>query len=322
MNNSLKDNLMCEVANMYYFKDMTQADIAKSLFISRSSVSRLLKTARDKGLVEIKIHYSSERCYYLEELLCSQFKLKEAYIYDHGNAAQDQVFLSLCGHVADYLRSNVKDCSVIGVSRGTVMEGVLNSMSPCEPRRDDLKLVQMHGCESTSESSRSSENLMRRMLHLCGGTAYYLNAPLYLKSAALRKELESEPAIQRTLELISKVELVVTGVGALTNDWRNTSFLPKYLEEKTILELIDMHSVGHIFGQFFDINGKRIDHSINYRCLGVKFEDLYVIPRVVAAVYGAERAESALGALRGGLTSVLFADRACAERVLELNKTL
>lgn len=312
MNSSLRDNLMCEIANMYYFKDMTQADIAKRLFISRSNVSRLLKAARDKGLVEIKIHYSSQRCYYLEELISSQFGLREVYIYDHGAAAQDQVFYSLCCHVANYLHSYIKECSVIGVSRGTVMEGVLNNMSPCEPRCEDIKLVQMHGCESTSESSRSSEDLMRRMLHLCGGTAYYLNAPLYLNSPELREQLEHEPTIRRTLELISQVELVVTGIGALTADWRNTSFLAKYLDETTILELIGLNCVGHIFGQFFDVNGRRIDHSINDRCLGVRFEDISTIPRVVAAVYGAERGACTLGALRGGLASVLFADRACA----------
>lgn len=322
MNSNLKDNLMCEIANMYYFKDMTQAEIAKRLFISRSNVSRLLKAARERGLVEVKIHYSSERCYYLEELISSRFGLREVYIYDHGNAAQEQVFYSLCCHVANYLHSSIRDCSIVGVSRGTVMDGVLNNMPFCEPRREDLKLVQMHGCESTSESSRSSENLMRKMLNLCGGTAYYLNAPLYLNSPELRAQLEREPTIQRTLELISEVELVVTGIGALTDDWRRTSFLAEYLEESTILELIGLNSVGHIFGQFFDANGRRIDHSINDRFLGVRFEDISAIPCVVAAVYGAERAASILGALRGELVSVLFADRACAERVLELSKSV
>lgn len=320
MTTDVKDNLICEIANMYYFQDMTQAEIAKRLFISRSNVSRLLKSARNRGLVEIKIHYSSERCYYLEEMIGSQFGLKEVYIYDHGDANQEQVFNSLCSHIANYLHSNIKEWSVVGVSRGTVMEGVLNNMTYCEPSRDNLKLVQMHGCESTSESSRSSEDLMRRMLRLCGGTAYYLNAPLYLNSADLRAQLEQEPSIQKTLQLISQVELVITGIGALTDNWRKTSFLAKYLDETTILELIAMNSVGHIFGQFFDAYGRRINHSINYRCLGVHFDDICKIPHVVAAAYGEDRGISTLGALRGGLISVLFADRACAEKILELNK--
>ena len=79
--------------------------------------------------------------------------------------------------------------------------------------------------------------------------------------------------------------------------------------------------MGHIFGQFFDVNGRRIDHSINDRCLGVRLKTYRLFPRVVAAVYGAERGACTLGALRGGLASVLFADRACAEKVLELNKS-
>lgn len=320
MNSEQKNSLICEVANMYYNKGMTQAEIAKVMYISRTSISRLLQAGRDIGLIEIKIHPSSERCYYLEDLLCTRLNLKAAYIYDFGNAEKEQVFDALCERVSSYLGANMEENTVFGISRGAVMARVLDTFKPLEPKHAGLRFVQMHGGESTSESSSSSEDLMRRMLALCGGTAYYLNAPLYLKSEALRKELETEPSIRRTLELISQTEIVVTGIGALTDNWRETSFLSKYLDEETICELIRLNCVGHIFGQFFDINGHQVDHSINFRCLGVHFENIPRIPQVIASVNGPDRVKACLGALRGRLINVLFTDRDSAERILEMDR--
>ena len=42
----MKKKLILEAANFYYLKDMTQIEIASTLGISRSKVSRLLKEAK------------------------------------------------------------------------------------------------------------------------------------------------------------------------------------------------------------------------------------------------------------------------------------
>jgi len=48
-------------ATMYYLQDMTMEAIARHLRTSRSTVSRLLKRARDTGLVEIRLRAESSR---------------------------------------------------------------------------------------------------------------------------------------------------------------------------------------------------------------------------------------------------------------------
>lgn len=47
--------LLVKIAQMYYEKDMTQSEISKALNIYRTSISRLLKKARDEGIVKITI---------------------------------------------------------------------------------------------------------------------------------------------------------------------------------------------------------------------------------------------------------------------------
>lgn len=47
--------LLYKVANLYYIEDLKQESIARRLKISKYTVSRVLKRARDNGLLKIKV---------------------------------------------------------------------------------------------------------------------------------------------------------------------------------------------------------------------------------------------------------------------------
>ena len=48
-------DLMTEVAMLYYLENVTQEAIAKRFDLSRAKDSRLLKRARDEGIVEVLV---------------------------------------------------------------------------------------------------------------------------------------------------------------------------------------------------------------------------------------------------------------------------
>ena len=54
-------DLLARVASLYYEDNLTQAEISRHVHTSRSTVSRLLRQARDSGIVEITIHYPWRR---------------------------------------------------------------------------------------------------------------------------------------------------------------------------------------------------------------------------------------------------------------------
>ena len=62
-----KRNMLASVANLYYNVEMTQNQIAERLFTSRSKISRMLKEARQLGIVEIKIFVPWDRNVELEQ---------------------------------------------------------------------------------------------------------------------------------------------------------------------------------------------------------------------------------------------------------------
>ena len=62
-----KRNMLASVANLYYNVEMTQNQIAERFFTSRSKISRMLKEARQLGIVEIKILEPWDRNVELEQ---------------------------------------------------------------------------------------------------------------------------------------------------------------------------------------------------------------------------------------------------------------
>ena len=66
-------------ASMYYLQDMKMEVIARQLGTSRSTVSRLIKRARDSGLVEITLRPASTRAPGLGQLIGARFGIS-AYV--------------------------------------------------------------------------------------------------------------------------------------------------------------------------------------------------------------------------------------------------
>lgn len=48
-------SLLADVAEMYYLEQKNQAEIAKTIGVTRSMISRMLTEARESGIVEIRI---------------------------------------------------------------------------------------------------------------------------------------------------------------------------------------------------------------------------------------------------------------------------
>ena len=62
-----KWSILATVANLYYNSEMTQNEIADRMYTSRSKISRMLKEARELGIVEISIKEPWERDLNLEK---------------------------------------------------------------------------------------------------------------------------------------------------------------------------------------------------------------------------------------------------------------
>ncbi len=55
-----KTELMYRIAELYYMDELKQESIARRLNISKYKVSRMLKKAKEKGVIQIKIIRSDD----------------------------------------------------------------------------------------------------------------------------------------------------------------------------------------------------------------------------------------------------------------------
>ena len=70
-----KKNMLAKVAYLYYFEEKTQNEIAEQLKIYRTTVSRMIKQAKDEGIVKIEIQEFNTQIYALERHMKSKYKL-------------------------------------------------------------------------------------------------------------------------------------------------------------------------------------------------------------------------------------------------------
>lgn len=100
-------NLLTEISVAYYQDGATQEEISKRFGLSRVKIGRLLKRARDQGIVEIKVKYHPVFGAKLEEQLKERFGLKRALIALDQPTENEQRAL-LAGVVSTYLSTTLK----------------------------------------------------------------------------------------------------------------------------------------------------------------------------------------------------------------------
>ena len=123
-----KRNMLASVANLYYNAEMTQNQIAERFFTSRSKISRMLKEARQLGIVEIKILEPWDRNVELEQEFMRRFALKDVRVISVKEANNTMVLQKLGEVAAYYLDNLLNDNMILGISWGNTIEPTLVRM--------------------------------------------------------------------------------------------------------------------------------------------------------------------------------------------------
>lgn len=309
-------SLLSEIAQMYYVLGLSQNEIANRLHISRSNISRLLSKAKECGIVDIKVHFPSVRCYQLEDGIREKFDLDQVFVYNIDSNDNSLVFDTITHYAAEYIDSLFHEGMSIGVTRGSIFAGILKWLKIQNPRDLDLKLIQLSGAEAEPNPKTDSGDLIREMIRVFNGKAYYLNAPLYVESDTVRDVLEKEPNIHETLTQAAKCDIIITGIGYISDSGDvSYSVWNQYLSKQDISEIVKLKGVGHLFFRIYDVHGNLIKHPVNDRVISVRPESVSN-SNVIAIAFGKERFKAVFGALQQHVIKTLFLDRSCAEELL------
>lgn len=308
-----KRSLLAAVANLYYCSDLTQNEIAERLYISRPKVSRMLKEARELGIVEISIHEPWERNLDYEQRLRNAFGLENVRVVVSQNSGKEKETEKIAEAVSYYLDSVVKPGMVLGISWGNTLYHIVKHISTNNRKNIPVTVVPIMGAANIKSPEKDAMDLAKDLASAYGGKYYYIYAPLFVKDKALRDNLVREANIQNVLELSARADIILTSVGSIVyKSWSD------YLSKKTLETLEQKGAVGHMGGHFFDREGQELATSLAEKMIGIHLTDIRQCRDVVCAVCGESKAEAVLGALRGGLINTLIIDENCAGRVLDM----
>ncbi len=308
--------LLAKAAHLYFVDDRSQDDVATILGTTRSNVSRMLKQARDLGIVEIRIVDPTRRDQALESALRERFGLADARVLAAGG---DSDVLAAVGRLAArWLDETLGDGQVVAMSWGQTLQAVVRAVDGVSRR--DVEVVQLVGGLSALDSALTGQELVRELSERMGARHRYLHAPALFGSAEALTLMLREPAIAAALDVAKAADIALVGIGATGIGSSRVLVDALGLSPEQRAEFDASGAVGDVCARFYDLSGQAIRSVVNERVLAVTLDDLRAIPTVAGVAAGLEKAPGILGALRGRIIDVLICDQAAARSVLALDR--
>ena len=311
--------LLGEVARLYYVNDFTQQHIADRIGVSRTNVSRMLREARDRGLVEIKIHTPLNVVNDLQEELMTRLGLRECLVLEGSRLGGDAAELTdtagrLSALGAGYLQETITDRSIVGVSWSSTVYHVVSAQHLQEKR--GVTAVQLMGSIGGSITELDGVSITGRLADVLGGKAQYLHAPMLVASAPVCEALMQDPHISQTLEVARNADTMVVSVGVISRN--SGQYRTGYLDDEDLEYIREQGAVGDICGSYFARDGSPVRLEMNERTIAIEFEEMKAIPNRIGVSGGPNKALPNVGAVRAGLLNVLITDEDTARGMLDI----
>lgn len=306
-----------QVAHMYYDLGMLQPEIADKMFFSRSKVSRMLKRAREMGIVQITVKQFFDRVPAIEKAVCSKFGLEDAIIISSFGENNTDSFDALSEIGGEYVSGLIHGNCSMGITRGTSVFRLIQHLH--KKNECDLKVVQLMGSSTAEFQSEETQNIMNDVINIFGGNAYYLNTPLYIDDLYAKNILLQDGTVRAVFNAMENCDIMLSGIGMLDSVTISRPNWHSYMTTRHIEEMHAKKAVGSMCGQYFDINGNIIPCEWNAKIMAASLDIFKEADTSIAIAAGPEKAMSMLGALRGGFMNVLMTDVVTISNILELS---
>lgn len=309
---------LAHIASLYYDQNKSQQEIAEEFGVSRSAVSRFLTEAREKGIVEIIVHYPWRTSPQLEQALVSTFNLKAARVLQREQKSYEEMLQGLGILAAQHLDNILQDGMIIGISWGSALYQMIRAMRPRS--LPGVEIVQVIGATGAQVVPTDGPILAQLLSNRLGGFARYMHAPLIVENEAGRDILLQDRNIRETISRARQADIMLVGIGTPNSDLYSL-LRAGYVDETEAQCIRETGVVGDICGQHYSLTGEWLDIDINRRAVGITLDVLAGIDRVIGVAGSSQKGAAILGALRGRYINVLITDDQAAQKVLALTES-
>ena len=295
-----------KIAMLYYLKDLDQDEIAKRLGLSRQSVSRHLRRARDLGIVQFKINSPTEVTFAEQELeLETAFGLKAAVIAPVNLNVDDLIKEAIGEYAAGFVEQNVGDGDVLGVSWSSTVYACAKNLKNTGVK--DLTICQLNGSMDVADFSTRAEFIISKI-------AAVFKARTSVDSPEILNSIMADTRIRNSFDIAQRATVGIFGIGSINQE--SSLYQTGYMSPRILDELRARKAVGDIAGHFFDARGEICDQLLESRTLAVPKSAFGTMRLSIALAGGAQKLEAIEGALAGKWCNVLVTDEITAQSLL------
>ena len=314
---SVHYELMIRAAYYYYQREYTQTKIAEMLGVSRLTLGRILKEARETGVVKIQISdpRNLTSLLELESGLCDRFGLENAIVSDPIGRSSDDINRTIASSAAQYVSRTIRSGMKLSLSWGRTLDIMVDMLQPDRTIKD-LEISALIGGANTTDTYVQSGMLASRFLSGYSGKGYVINAPFICQSEEVGLSMRNEPGVRDVLEKGAASDIAIIGIGERPS-FDNKYWARKNYDNETLKAIIRSGAVGDICGCYIDEDGNPCCPEINRRLVGISIDGLKKHRYVVAVAGGEGKVDSIKAALKRGFIKLLITDCRTAEEILK-----
>lgn len=306
-----------KAAYLYYYDNLSQNEVAEQLNISRPTLNKLLKEARQEGMVKIEIYdyRNHSNLIKLERQLCDKFGLKDAKLVDSftddSNINKDRISKA----AAVYFNKIIRSGMCIGIGWSTIMENMANYIAPLK-NITNAEFVTLLGGSGNLDFQINANQLNERIARLYYNSSIHnIYAPIFANDPVLYTALMEEKSLKRVMNKMRDLDIALVGVGG--GDSSSTAMMTLSVSKDYIKDISKEDAVGNICARFFDINGTICVKGLYDKTISIPLEVLKKTPTIVAMASGQDRVKALIGAARGGYYNILISDENTAKAMLD-----
>lgn len=304
------DRLRLRAAWMYHVEEMTQSAIAEALGIGRVTVVRLLSDARNLHEVRITLSRGVSELTALEMALERAFGIGEAVVAPTSSKDADptRMIAAATGQfVSEFLQPRMK----IGVGWGRTLMQSLAFIS--DRQVPDMAVVSLLGGIVRAKQYNPTE-FAWQFSRLLQSECFLLPAPALVDSVETKRALIERCGLSEIFEVARSLDAVLLSVGGMTPD--ATAYRFGYFSEQDRLALIKEGAVGDLLYNFYGLDGRLVDHSINERVMAIPLESIASAPSRILTSGGPGKIDAIIGAIRLVRPTVFITDEVTASSIL------
>ena len=303
---------LADIAELYYLERLTQQQIAERTGITRSTISRMITEASERGIVRFTIERPIEVDAVRAGALVDRFSPLEHATVLTTPSRSERLIATLGRGAAGAIDQYVSDGSVIGVTWGRSLGEMVSNVA-VQPLRD-VVVVQLAG--AVAAESGSPAEVVQQLAAKLGAQVITLNSPYVVETKEMAASLRSDPTNHVAIDTGRQADIAVIGIGS--NDERASSLVAGgHLSRRELRELGAAGAIGDAGGHPITADGSAVPGDFSLRLVGIDRRSLLDIPVRLAVAGGPEKVAAIRAAIRGGYVSHLVTDTATADALLE-----